>query len=186
MELAESLPSAFSNYSFQIKHVILSFVKSSGITLSDNIERFFGIVWDFNSDQFTPALEVWLRKKTRGQHIDAQLSPEMIESCTFTRRVLLRVVGSLHDISGKMLVILQIKARLIYGKVCQQTKDLGWDSVITHPDLVKMMQQLLYDIVQVKEELEPFDRAWIKENYQLNMVIGPLGRVIGRVKFLFS
>ena len=36
-----------------------------------------------------------------------------------------------------------------------------------------MMQQLLWDIVQVKEELEPFDRAWIKENYQLNMIIGP-------------
>ena len=65
------------------------------------------------------------------------------------------------------------QARLIYGRVCQQNKDLRWDTVITHPDLVKMMQQLLWDIVQVREELQPFDRAWIKENYQLNMVIGP-------------
>ena len=97
----------------------------------------------------------------------------MIHSCTFTRRVLLRVVGSLHNISGKMLGVLQIKACLIYGKVCQQIKDLGWDSPITQPDLVKMMQQLLYDIIQVKEELVPFDRAWIKENYQLDMIIGP-------------
>ena len=41
LELAENLPHAFDNYSFKIKHVILSFVESPGITLSDNIERFF-------------------------------------------------------------------------------------------------------------------------------------------------
>ena len=70
LELADSLPIAFSNYSFQIKHVILSFVKSSGITLSDNMERFFGILWDFHSDKFSPALEVWLCRKTRGAHTD--------------------------------------------------------------------------------------------------------------------
>ena len=87
----------------------------------------------------------------------------MIDSCTFTRRVLLRVVGSLHDISGKMLGVLQIKAHLIYGKVCQQIKDLGWDSPITQPDLVKMMQQLLYDIIQVKEELVPLTEPGSKK-----------------------
>ena len=80
LELADSLPIAFSNYSFQIKHVILSFVKSSGITLSDNMERFFGILWDFHSDKFSPALEVWLCRKTRGAHTDTQLSAEMIEN----------------------------------------------------------------------------------------------------------
>merc|ERR1711954_536294 len=60
LELADNLPTAFANYSFQVKHIILSFVKSSGVTLSDNIECFFGIVWNFQADQFSPALEVWL------------------------------------------------------------------------------------------------------------------------------
>ena len=41
LELAENLPRAFDNYSFKTKHVILSFVESTGVTLSDNIERFF-------------------------------------------------------------------------------------------------------------------------------------------------
>ena len=41
LKLAENLPRAFDNYSFKIKHVILSFVESTGVTLSDNIERFF-------------------------------------------------------------------------------------------------------------------------------------------------
>ena len=40
LELAENLPHAFDNYSFKIKHVILSSVQSTGVTLSDNIERF--------------------------------------------------------------------------------------------------------------------------------------------------
>ena len=35
------------------------------------------------------------------------------------------------------------------------------------------MQQLLWDIIQVREELEPFNRAWIKEDFQLDMIVGP-------------
>ena len=84
MELAENLPRAFDNYSFKVRHMILSFAESAGVTLSDSMERFFGVLWNFSSDQFLPALDVWLCKKTRGQHTDSQLSSEMISSCTFT------------------------------------------------------------------------------------------------------
>ena len=72
-----------------------------------------------------------------------------------------------------MIGVLQIKGRLAYGRVCQQTKDLGWDSPIIQPDLVRLMKDLLHDIVQVKEELVPYDRAWVKEGYELYIVVAP-------------
>ena len=40
------------------------------------------------------------------------------------------------------------------------------------------MQQLLWDIIEVKEKLKPFDRAWIKEGFNLDMVVGPYDGLI--------
>ena len=66
--------------------ILKNFFVDDGIVSSQSKakERFFGVLWNFSSDQFLPALDVWLCKKTRGQHTDSQLSSEMISSCTFT------------------------------------------------------------------------------------------------------
>ena len=124
LSLAEELPRAFGNYNLIVKHVILSFMQSSGVTLSDNLERCLGINLNFVSDEFCPALEVYLCKKVRGVHTDQQLSYDMIESCVPSRRVLLRVVGSLHDIAGRHLAPLQIKARITYARACVAGKNI--------------------------------------------------------------
>ena len=91
--LAEELPKVFGFYGFQVKHVILSFVQSSGMTLSDSLERCLGVIWDFVSDEFTPALEVYLCRKIRGAHTDDQLKQDMVGPCVPTKRLVLRVVG---------------------------------------------------------------------------------------------
>ena len=31
----------------------------------------------------------------------------------------------------------------------------------------------MWDIIEVKSELKPFDRAWIKEDFELDMIVGP-------------
>ena len=57
--------------------------------------------------------------------------------------------------------------------MCAQTKDLSWDTPITQPDLVRLIKDLLHDIVQVKLELMPYDRAWIKDGFELDIVVAP-------------
>ena len=176
-DAAAELPRAFSNYSFEIKHVILSFERpessGAGVTLSQDLERCLGIVWDFASDEFTPALEVYLSKKVRGLHTDHQLSEEMIDSCVPTRRILLRLVGCLHDISGRHLGPLQIKSRIIYSRTCALNKDIPWDSPIENQVIIDTIKTLMWDIVKVKQTFVPQPRAWVPEGFVMDFGIGP-------------
>ena len=171
--LAEELPKVFGFYGFQVKHVILSFVQSSGMTMTASLERCHGINWDFITDEFTPALEVYLCRKIRGAHTDDQLRQDMVEPCTPTKRLVLRVVGSLHDITGRHLCPLQVKARIIYARVCASAKDKGWDDVIECSDTVRDIKTLLYDIIKVKSNFLPQSRAWVPPGHKLDMFIGP-------------
>ena len=173
LTLAEELPKVFGFYGFQVKHVILSFVQSSGMTLSDSLERCLGIIWNFVTDEFTPALEVFLCRKIRGAHTDDQLKQDMVEPCVPTKRLVLHVVGSLHDITGRHLCPIQVKARIIYARVCAAAKDKGWDDPIECSETVRDVKTLLCDIIKVKSNFLPQSRAWIPPGYKIDMFIGP-------------
>ena len=86
-----------------MKHILLNFEQSAGVTSSQNLEHCLGIIWDFESDMLTPGLAVYLSKKVRGAHIGQAISAESIADTVPTQRVVLRVLGSLHDLPGRHL-----------------------------------------------------------------------------------
>ena len=173
LKLADELPKAFQNYGFTVKHVILNFVESQGVTLSDSLERCLGIDWDFVNDRISPALEVYLCRKVRGAHTDDELNQQMVEPCIPTKRMLLRVVGSLHDITGRHLGPLQVKGRITYARACSTEKDKGWDKPFECAETISEIKTLLCDIIKVRDNFTPVTRAWIPADYEIDMYIAP-------------
>ena len=113
------------------------------MTLSDTLERCLGIDWDFVNDRISPALEVYLCRKVRGAHTDDELNQQMVEPCIPTKRMLLRVVGSLHDITGRHLGPLQVKGRITYARACSTEKDKGWDKPFECAETISEIKTLL-------------------------------------------
>ena len=66
LNIKKELPEAFNRYSFAVKHILLNFEQSAGVTSSQNLEHCLGIIWDFESDMLTPGLAVYLSKKVPG------------------------------------------------------------------------------------------------------------------------
>ena len=133
LNIKRELPECFARYSFSVKHVLLNFQESIGVTSESGKENCLGIIWDFVADELVPALGVFLSKKVRGAHIGDPITLKGIAECTFTQRVVLRILGSLHDLCGRHLCPLICCARLCYGKVCKANLEKRWDTPITDP-----------------------------------------------------
>ena len=180
LKLKENLPRIFLKYGFQLKHILCNFevrneekaALKQGDQCVPKVENFFGLLHDVGVDQLRPNLEVHLCKKKRGQHTDPVLSASSIVSCVPTRRIVLRVVGQIYDLTGRILGPLQATARQVYREVCLHTS--GWDDKLQHPDTLNQVKQLLTDVIEVKENLLPMRRAWVPIGYNLNMLICPI------------
>ena len=133
LNIKRELPESFGRYSFKVKHILLNFEESAGVTSESGKEQCLGIIWDFITDEITPALGVYLSKKVRGAHIGDPITLEGIAECTFTQRIVLRVLGSLHDLCGRHLCPLICSARICYGKVCKANLEKRWDTPIPVP-----------------------------------------------------
>ena len=119
LNIKRELHEAFNRYSFAVKHILLNFEQSAGVTSLQNLEHCLGIIWDFESDMLTPGLTVYLSKKVRGAHIGQAISAESIDDTVPTQRVVLRVLGSLHDLTGRHLCPLICSAHVVYCQVCK-------------------------------------------------------------------
>ena len=49
--IAEELHGAFSKYGFAIKYILKTYETNNGITTSEKTEGYFGLRWDFVSDE---------------------------------------------------------------------------------------------------------------------------------------
>ena len=140
-----------------MKHILLNFEESAGVTYSQNIEHCLGIVWNFESDMLTPGMAVYLSKKVRGAHIGQPISFDSIADTVPTQRVVvvLCVLGSLHD--------LICSARIVYCEVCKSNVSKKWDVPVIEPATLELVKDLFHSIVKVKETLAPMPRAWVPE-----------------------
>ena len=82
------------------------------------------------------------------------------------------MVGCIHDLSGRHIGPLQIKARICYARICAHSGN-KWDLPITDPDLVEIIRELFLDIILVKEQLKPHYPCWVSEFSQLTDIILP-------------
>ena len=78
MNIKRELPESFARYSFKVKHVLLNFEESIGVTSESGKEQWLGIIWDFVTDELIPALGVYLSKKVRGAHVGDPITLEGI------------------------------------------------------------------------------------------------------------
>ena len=154
-DIKKELPGSFARYSFSVKHILLNFQESEGVTSAVGEENCLGIIWNFETDELTPALAVYLSKKVRGAHVGDPITINGIADCTFTQRVVLRVLGSLHDLCGCHLCPLICCARITYGEVCRANLSKKWDEAIADPGINEMVTNLFQSIVKVKETLLP-------------------------------
>ena len=109
LKLVKELPKVFSKYSFELKHLLTNFVSYED--RPNTAENFFGMIWSPNSDTLKPNLAVYVSKKIRGAHVDEPVSYKTINSCEPTRRIILRVVGSIYCLTGCLLRPLQCSGR---------------------------------------------------------------------------
>ena len=96
---------------------------------------------------------MYLSKKIRGAHVGDPINLNAIADCTFTQRVVLRVLGSLHDLCGRHLCPLICCARISYGEVCRANLSKKWDVPITDPGVTEVVTKLFHFIVKVKDTL---------------------------------
>ena len=174
--LADEFPSVFSKFNFVTKHVIKSWDLSSlaeAKTSTSTSESLFGLTWNLHTDEIKPVLSVHLGKKLRGMYRDEEISFESIESAKVTLRMLLRVVGSIYDLSGRHLGPLIFKTREMYSLAARLKP--GWDVNINNldPSLHSAIRQLMNEIVDVRNQLKPVQRAWVPVGGQLLNLIFP-------------
>ena len=174
--LADEFPSVFSKFNFVTKHVIKSWDLSSlaeAKTSTSTSESLFGLTWNLHTDEIKPVLSVHLGKKVRGMYRDEEISFESIESAKVTLRMLLRVVGSIYDLSGRHLGPLIFKTREMYSLAARLKP--GWDVNINDldPSLHSAIKQLMNEIVDVRNQLKPVQRAWVPVGGQLVNLIFP-------------
>ena len=124
--------------------------------------------------ELIPALAVYLSKKVRGAHTGDPISLNGIADCTFTQRVVMRVLESLHDLCGRHLCPLICCARISYGKVCKANLSKKWDIPITDSGGIELVTNLFHSIVKVKENLLPMARSWVPEGSRMSHTIFPL------------
>jgi hypothetical protein len=157
--ISGELTEAFLRYGFDVKHIIRSWRESVGVTSTESIEKILGLEWNFSQDTLVPALNVYLCKKRRGEHIDVALDKDVIEKTQMTLRVLLRAVGSLYDLSGRFLSPLQMKGRLLYSKTTKL--GLKWDQHIAKfsPEINAEIIQFMHEVITVKQNLRVMKRA---------------------------
>ena len=162
---------AFLRYGFDVKHIIRSWRKSVGVTATESTEKILGLEWNFSQDTLVPALNVYLCKKRRGEHVDVELDKDVIDKTQMTLRVLLRCVGSLYDLSGRFLSPLQMKGRLLYSKTTKL--GLGWDQHIlkSSPEIDAEIIQFMHEVIAVKQNLKVMKRSWVPMNHQLTQLI---------------
>ena len=177
--IKKELPEAFARYSFKVKHILLNFEESTGVTSENDKEQCLGIIWNFTTDEITPALNVYLSKKIRGAHVGDPMTLEGIAACIFTQRIVLRVLGSLHDLCGRHLCPLICSARICYGKVCKMNLEKKWDTPIKNPEVYDQVTNLFESIVKVKDNLLPMSRSWVPKDSELSYTIFPLDGGIG-------
>ena len=120
----------------------MNFQESDGVTSSVGEENCLGIIWNFETDDLTPTLAVYLSKTIRGAHVGDPINIIAIADCTITQRVVLRVLGSLHDLSGRHLCPLICSARITYGEVCRANLSKKWDEPIADPGVTEMVTNL--------------------------------------------
>ena len=174
LSIKGELPESFGRYSFKVKHILLNFEESAGVTSETDKEQCLGIVWNFITDEITPALGVYLSKKIRGAHVGDPITLEGIATCIFTQRIVLRVLGSLHDLCGRHLCPLICSARICYGEVCKANLEKRWDTPVKDLEVIDNITNLFKSIVKVKESLLPMPRSWVPEGSQLSYTIFPL------------
>ena len=156
--IANELPGIFSKYNFGVKHVLKSYESNIGSTNTSNSEIAFGLIWNCVKDELCPVISVHLGKKKRGLHVDEELTCEVIDRTNITLRMLLRVCGSLFDLSGRFLGPLIFKTRLIYSQASKL--NAGWDVGLKDVDsnLYSRVTDVLYDIVKVRNTIQPMGR----------------------------
>ena len=160
-------------YNFAVKHVLKSYESNVGATNTSNSEIVFGLIWDFVKDELSPVINVHLQKKKRGLHVDEELTYEVIESTNITLRMLLRICGSLFDLSGRFLGPLIFKTRLVYSEAARL--NCGWDLGLKDVDsnVYSRVTNVLTDIVKVRNTIQPMSRSWIPHNSTLTGFIFP-------------
>ena len=99
-KICAELQPVMNKYGFQLKHILKNYQKSEGLTTSESEESILGLCWNFQKDTLIPLLEVFLTKKRRGVHTSSPMCEASIQNAVITTRVILRVTGSLYDLSG--------------------------------------------------------------------------------------
>ena len=100
LKLVRELPKVFSKYSFEVKHLLTNFMNHKDHP--NTSENFFGMIWSPSSDTLKPNLAAYVSKKICGAQVDEPVSYKTIDLCEPTRRIILRVVGSIYCLTGHL------------------------------------------------------------------------------------
>ena len=144
-QISGELRPVLDEYGWKLKHILKSYAKSEGVTMSESLENILGLAWDFEDDTIRPHLEVFLSKKKRGIHLDEPISVDLAErvlgdivhnneSRPITPGVILDATSDMFgydvdELKGKRRHRSLVQARQISMYVVRELTDLSYPAI---------------------------------------------------------